>query len=365
MTHQTRHRMATGYVPLHDDRPYRRNDTLIPATWMEYGVGDGSPASTAGDMARYARLWLNGGRSDVGPVVSPATYRLMTSPAINMARGEDYEHDYGYGFGIISHQADGHHFIGHGGSTVGFRAIMMADQTDGLGVVILCSGFDVDTYGPARYALQFVAAMRDGQPPPEPPPVPDVTRVADTNRYAGDYVDQSTGATLSIRAEKGGLRLYAVGVNTQLEHIDGNAFCAPHDAFDPFPLRFRAAGDGADEPTVEIHHGPAVYVRRGSEPLAATEPHPEVWLTFPGHYRSHAPYVSNFRVILRRGCLRLVWPNGGEEPLTPHPSDAGPSPRFLVGPAGEPSAEWVRFHPVVAGRALRALWAGGGSFYRV
>ena len=365
-THRTRHRMATGYVPLHDDRPYRRNDTMIPATWMEYGVGDGSPASTAGDMARYARLWLNDGRGDAGPVVSPATYRLMTSPAISMSRGEDYEHDYGYGFGTISHRADGHHFIGHGGSTVGFRAIMMADQTDGLGVVILCSGFDVDTYGPARYALQFVAAARDGQPAPEEPEIPDVTRVADAGRYAGDYVDEATDAMVSLRAEDGGLRLHKAGRDIRLEHISGNAFCVPDDAFDPFPLRFRMAeGVGEHRPSVEIHHGPTVYVRRGSEPLAAMEPYPEEWAAFTGHYRSHAPYVSNFRVILRRGRLYLVWPNGGEEALTPHPSDAGPSPRFLVGPAGEPSAEWVRFHPVVAGRALRALWAGGGSFYRV
>ena len=364
MTHATRHRMATGYVPLHDDRPYRRNDTMIPAAWMEYAVGDGSPASTAGDMARYVRLWLNRGRGEAGPVVSPATFRLMTTPAINMARGDAYEHDYGYGFGVISHHADGHHFIGHGGSTVGFRAIMMADQTDGLGVVILCSGFDVDTYAPARYALQFAAAIRSGQPAPEPPEIPDATRVADPARYAGDYVDRTTGATLSVRAEAGGLRLNAGDVSARLEHIDGGAFCVPHDAFDPFPLRFRAVGDvRGDGPMVEIHHGPTVYVRRGGEPLAVTEPCPEEWAAFPGHYRSHAPYVSNFRVILRRGRLYLVWPNGGEEPLTP--SASGPSPRFLVGPAGEPSAEWVRFHPIVAGRALRAQWAGGGSFYRV
>ena len=366
MTHQTRHRMATGYVPLHDDRPHRKDDTLIPATWMEYAVGDGSPASTAGDMARYTRLWLNEGRSEVGPVVSPATYRLMTTPAINMSRGEDYEHDYGYGFGIISHQADGHHFVGHGGSTVGFRAIMMADQTDGLGVVILCSGFDVDTYEPARYALRVASAIRSRQPPPEPPAVPDVTRLADANRYTGDYVSQSTGATLSVRAEDGGLRLNAGDTSARLEHIDGGAFCVPNDAFDPFALRFRAAGGvGGDGPMVEIHHGSAVYVRRGNEPLATAEPYPEEWAAFTGHYRSHAPYVSNFRVVLRRGRLYLVWPNGGEQLLTPHPSDAGPSPRFLVGPAGEPSAEWVRFQSVVAGRALRALWAGGGSFYRV
>ena len=57
--HANRHRLATGYVPLHDDRPHRNGDTLIPATWMEYNAGDGSPAATIEDMASYARLWLN------------------------------------------------------------------------------------------------------------------------------------------------------------------------------------------------------------------------------------------------------------------------------------------------------------------
>ena len=383
ITHATRHRMATGYVPLHDDRPYRRNDTLLPASWMEYPVGDGSQASTAGDMARYARLFLTGGRGDVQAVISPALYELMTAPAIAMARGDAYQHDYGYGFGIISHQADGHHFIGHGGSTVGFRAIMLTDQTDGLGVVIMCNGSDVDTYAPARYALQVAAAVRDNQPLPEPPPIPDPAHVADSARYAGDYVHESTCAILSVRAEDGRLQLHgndAAGV--ALERISGHAFCAPHDAFDPFPLRFRPANsyrhsresgnpepnaNTADDesPMVEIHHGPAVYVRRGNTPLSVESPYPPEWAAFPGHYRSHAPYVSNFRVILRRGRLYLAWPNGGGEPLTPHPSDSGPSPRFLVGPPGEPSAEWLRFDPVVGNQALRIIWAGGGSFYRV
>ena len=367
ITHATRHRMATGYAPLHDDRPYRRNDTPVPATWMEYAVGDGSPAATAGDIARYMRLFLNGGRGEVAPVVSPAIYRMMTTPVITMSRGDAYEHDYGYGFGIISHWADGHHFIGHGGSTVGFRAIMLTDQTDELGVVMMCNGSDVDTYGPARYALQFAAAVGNGQPAPEPPPIPDATRVAEAGRYAGDYVHESTGAMLSIHADGDGLRWHGGdGASAALEHISGNAFCAPHDDFAPYPLRFRSRVDaGDDAPMVEVHHGPAVYVRQGDRPLAVGAPGPAEWAAFPGHYRSHAPYVSNFRVVLRRGRLYLAWPNGGEEALTPHPSDAGPSPRFLVGTPGEPTAEWLRFDTVVGRRALRILWAGGGSFYRV
>ena len=382
ITHATRHRMATGYVPLHDDRPCRQNDTLIPATWMEYPVGDGSQASTAADMARYARVWLNGGRGELGSVASPAMYSMMTTPAIAMSRGDTYQHDYGYGFGIISHQADGHHFIGHGGSTVGFRSIMLTDQTNGLGVVIMCNGSDVDTYAPARYALQVAAAIRDDQPPPEPPSIPDPTQVANGQLYAGTYVDERNGNSLSVRVKGDRLLVNRRGdKDIVLEHISGHTFCAPCDDFDPFPLRFRSVhsychsresgnpesdADTADKsPMIEIHHGPAVYVREGNAPLESEMPGSPEWAAFPGHYRSHAPYVSNFRIVLRRGRLYLAWPNGGEETLTPHPADAGLSPRFLVGPPGEPAAEWLRFDTVVGSRALRILWAGGGGFYRV
>ena len=164
ISHRAWHGMATGYVDLHDDRPRRRKDTLIPAHWSEYAVGDGSQVSTAGDMARYARLWLNQGRGAIGPVIAPAMYRLMTTPVIEMPGRWGNRHEYGYGFGVIIHRADGHDFIGHGGSTVGFRSIMITDQTDGLGVVILCNGAGGDLYAPARYALRVAAATPRRRP---------------------------------------------------------------------------------------------------------------------------------------------------------------------------------------------------------
>ena len=358
--------MATGYVDLHDDRPRRLGDPIIPAHWSEYAVGDGSQVSTAGDMARYARLWLNGGRGDMGPIISPALYHQMTTPVIAMPRGSEQE-DYGYGFGIISHRSDGHHFIGHGGSSVGFRAIMLTDQTDELGVVMLCNGSRVDLYPPARYALEVAAAARDGRPIPEPPPLLDPTRVADAHRYAGEFTDDASGVGLSITA-RGDQLVLRPGDRPAvvLEHIGGNTFCVPDDQFDPFPLRFRAPADAGDDvPVVEVRHGPAVYVREGRAPLGSSETYPPEWAAFTGHYRSYTPYMTSFHVILRRGRLYLAWPNGGEEPLTPRPGDSAPSPRFFVGPADEPSAEWIRFDTVVGDRALRACWAGGGVFYRV
>ena len=366
ISHRTWHGMATGYVDLHDDRPRRLNDPLIPAHWSEYAVGDGSQVSTAGDMARYARLWLNDGRGELGPIVSPALYHQMTTPTIAMPRG-DAEEDYRYGFGIISHRGGGHHFIGHGGGTVGFRSIMITDQTDGLGVVILCNGSSVDLYPAARYALQVTAAIRDGNPIPETPALSDPTRVESADRYAGQFIDEASGAALTVTARDGRLLLHRHDhPDITLEHIGGNTFCVPDDGFDPFPLRFRAPEDaGDDTPMVEVHHGPAVYVRDGAAPLAETAPCPPEWNAFAGHYRSHAPYLTSFRVILRRGRLYLAWPNGGEEPLTPRIGDPAASPRFDIGPVGEPTAEWIRFDTVVGSRALRARWAGGGSFYRV
>ncbi len=367
ISHRAWHGMATGYVDLHDDRPRRLNDTLIPAHWSEYAVGDGSQVSTAGDMARFARLFLNGGRGDAGPIVSPAMYGLMTTPVIEMPGRWGDQHEYGYGFGLIIHRADGHDFIGHGGSTVGFRSIMITDQTDGLGVVILCNGAGGDLYPAARYALQSAAAIRDGGPIPEAPTLPDPTRVESADRYAGRFVDQASSAALTLTARDGRLLLHhrdrpAIA----LEHIDGNTFCVPDDHFDPFPLRFRAPQDAQDAAAmVEVHHGPAVYVREGAAPPAASVSYSTEWDAFAGHYRSHAPYLTSFRIILRRGRLYIAWPNGGEEPLTPRAGDSNASPRFYLGPVGEPSAEWISFDTVVGNRALRALWAGGGAFYRV
>lgn len=367
ISHGAWHGMATGYVDLHDDRPRRQNDTLIPAHWSEYAVGDGSQVSTAGDMARFARLWLNGGRGDNGPIISPALYQQMTTPVIEMPGRWGEQHEYGYGFGVIIHRADGHDFIGHGGSTVGFRSIMITDQTDGLGVVILCNGSGGDLYAPARYALRLAAAIRHGGQFPEAPSLPDPIRVDNADRYAGQFVHEADGSILSVAARDGQLLLHRQDRPAiTLEHIAGNTFCVPDDEFDPFPLRFRTREDADDaDPVAEVHHGPALYVRDGAAPLATAVPHPAEWAAFPGHYRSHTPYMTSFRVILRRGRLYIAWPNGGEEPLTSRAGDSEASPRFYVGPVGEPSAEWIRFDTVVGGRALRACWAGGGAFYRV
>ncbi|HUP32615.1 MAG TPA: serine hydrolase domain-containing protein [Gaiellaceae bacterium] len=81
-----------------------------------------------------------------------------------------------------------------------------------------------------------------------------------------------------------------------------------------------------------------------------------------GHYRSHSPWTTNFRVVLRGDGPWLTFaaaPDGfdDEQPLVPEPDGS-----FRVGEdPGNP--ESLRFDTVVDGRALRA-WISGWPYYR-
>ena len=133
---ETRKRAAVGYRSFYDDRPEHRDHGLVPALWTEYGVGDGSPASTAEDMAIYLRMLMNRGSGPSGRVISEESFRLMTQRAIATQQwGGAY-----YGYGLTLADVDGHEYLGHGGVTPGFVAAMIADLDDGIGVVVLVNG---------------------------------------------------------------------------------------------------------------------------------------------------------------------------------------------------------------------------------
>ena len=81
-----------------------------------------------------------------------------------------------------------------------------------------------------------------------------------------------------------------------------------------------------------------------------------------GHYRSHNPWTTNFRIVLRGDQPWLIFagaPDGfdTEQPLIPGDGDC-----YWVGEdPGNPEA--ARFDTVVDGRALRA-WLSGWPYYR-
>jgi len=343
--HGLRRRLAVGYVPFYDDRPWRPAHGFAPATWLETNTGDGPISGTAADLATYLRMLLNGGAGPNGSILSPESFALLRAPHAEL------EPDVPYGYGIFEFEQDGRRLFGHGGDMVGYVASMLGDAEAGIGAVVLINGMS-DATPVAEFALRAVAAALAGAPLPElPPATPGIALAEFAGVYRGEH------AELTVASEHGRLYLTAGEERVSLEPMTvpaiPDAFIADHPDFALFPLRFGRDGTGS---VTELTHGGDWYAVDAYEGARTFETPPE-WDAYPGHYRSWNPWLSNFRVVIRKSDLLLIWPSGYEYPLTP--DDDG----FRSGddPA---SPEHIAFDTIVDGQALRARLAGGADYYR-
>ncbi|HET6204851.1 MAG TPA: serine hydrolase domain-containing protein [Planctomycetota bacterium] len=337
-THGTRARLAVGYTPLYDDRPPHPSHPLVEATWLEYGAGDGSIAATASDLAAYLRMLLRRGEGPKGRVLSEAGFELLLSRPVP-GEGPEY-----YAYGMNVSREKGRTEIAHGGGMIGYACGFVGDLDAGVGAVALVNG-PGEPGGISRFAMAAAAAAIAGSPLPPLPESRLNARVEKPADYAGRY-RTAEGKTLSIEAKGEELLLLAGSDRIPLELRGRDAFLANHPDFDLFLLRFVREGDRV----VEAVHGPDAYARDGTTPKPPPSA-PEEWRAYPGHYRCQSPWLSNLRVVLRKGRLLLALPQGAEVPLVPLEPGL-----FRVGE--EESAERLRFDSIVNGRALRANFSG-------
>ena len=331
-----RARMAVGYSPFYDDRPFPIGGLLAPATWLESDAADGSICSTAEDMCRYIRALLNRCEG----LLSPRSFDELIKPVITTDDGAHGEH---YGLGLVTQQIDGHLVISHSGGMVGYSADMLADLDAGLGVIILTNG-PAEPEKLSRQVLSLVrAALEENELPDFPPEIP--ARVEHANEYVGKYYCKDKSFSLTSKNER--LYLDFESATVLLEPLGPDKFFVPHPAFELYPLQIKRENDNI----IEAIHSEERYVRGGYQGETAYE-YPIEWNAYPGHYRSHNPWLSNFRVVLRKGALVFVYPFGEEEPL--HQIEPG---LFRIG--GDPrSPEFIRFDVIIEGKAMQAIFSG-------
>ena len=350
-THAMRPRAATGYRILYDDRPSHAGYPLVPAPWIEMNAGDCCIAATAEDLARFARLLLNRGQGPEGMLLSEAGYeRLIHEPMAT-------EYGFEYGYGIEVHRRDGFAHLGHGGGMPAYEAFMLVDVDHGLGVTLLSTTPSIHVRDLAWTVMTIWRRAHLGKSLEAVDlSLPDPTRVQNAADYAGTYYGDR--GTLTLAAEGEQLVLHPQqGGRVVLEQRGQDVFYAPHPDLARFLLRFGRAATGEEGPgeVVEACHGGDWYAgERYAGPR--TFEYPAAWDAYPGHYRSHIPWQTNFRVLLRKGGLWLVWPAGSEESLTPVGERV-----FRVG--DEASPERLRFGQMVDGRALCANLSGS-DYYR-
>jgi D-alanyl-D-alanine carboxypeptidase len=331
---ENRHLQATGYAPYFDDRPLPPGGKLAPATWFESNTADGAICSNTADMCRYLQMLLQRGRG----LLMPESFELLIEPLIATDDGTHGEH---YGLGLFTMQLDGHHVIGHSGGMVGFTADILADLDSELGVIVLANG-PADPQKISRYVLRlFNAALKREE-------LPDYSedKLDNADDYVGTY--RCGKKSFTLKADESRLYLDFESATVPLTSFIPDHFIVPHPAFEMFALRM----EREDEQVTGAGWGAERFVRDGFEKMTPPES-PAEWDAYPGHYRSHNPWYSNFRIVLYHGKLVYIDQMGDDEAL--HQLEPG---LFRIGDDLR-SPEFIRFDVVIHGKAMQAVLSGG------
>ena len=182
---------------------------------------------------------------------------------------------------------------------------------------------------------------------------------AEWGALAGVYTPDDGGSeSIEILVRENALTLRSDGRKIALRELEDDLLLAPDAAFDRFPFHVERPPNGLPE----LWHGGRRYVRAGSDPSPLAEPSADL-RSIAGHYRSHNPWTTNFRVVLRGDQPWLIFaapPDGfdAEQPLVPLPDGS-----FRIGQDPK-NPESLRFDTVLDGRALRG-WLSGWPYYRV
>lgn len=347
ITHDLRRRLAVGYEPFYDDRPRRVEHGQAPAAWLETNTADGCLSATASDLASYLRMLLNRGDAPVGRILSEESFALMTSAHTLMDDAAPY------GYGLMMSLPGEPPRLGHGGGMVGYISSMLSDPEAGIGVVVFTNAMCA-TDAIAEFALQTLVQARKGEPLPELPIAPEIDLAA----YAGLYEsDTETVEVVATPQGEQGLLLVRGEEQIPLEPAargwSKDQFVTDHPELGLFTWEFGRNDAGE---VVELSSGERWY--RGARYDGPTSfATPPIWQAYTGHYRSHNPWASNVRVLLRKGKLWLSYAGAAGEELAPHGTS------FVL--ADDPDGpERIEFDTIVDGSAWRLLRPGSETLYR-
>jgi CubicO group peptidase (beta-lactamase class C family) len=215
MVHDTRRRLPGGHVPFYDDRPWRREDGLVPAPWVESQEADGCLCCSAEDLA----IWL----------------RALWSGAVDTR-----------GYGLETYD-DG---FGHDGDMLGYVSYMWADTKAGLAAVAFANGFRG-----ARALGEGALAIARGEEPADPeratpaPLLDDGTCPPEWAAYVGRYRAHNPWLpTFAIAARAGALVMgtdwLAGSQRMTLAAIAPGDFRVGDREWSPERLRFASIVDG-------------------------------------------------------------------------------------------------------------------------
>lgn len=341
ISNDIRAKMAVGYEPLNEGKPFPNDGPLAEAQWLEVDVAAGSIASTPADMAKYMRMLLNRGALPKGRLLSEDAFASFIKPAINSPyRGEPAS----YGYGLWVSDIEAHTRLRHTGGMVAFSSSLDVDLTGGVGAFASVNA-NLRGYRPVavtKYAIElFNAALADKPLPAAPAPAPPPQEVKNAADYAGVYTSPD-GKKLEFSAEGDKLILTYNGRKIVLERLAGDRFIVKHPAFDLYVLGFARE----NRQVTQVFHGPDWYMGARYTGPRSFEARKD-WQGLVGHYYNDSPWYGDTRVVLRKGQLFI----DGVQSLVPRGDG-----KFGIGDPEAP--DWIGFESFVDGRAMVLNYSG-------
>jgi hypothetical protein len=301
VTHEMHPHLATGYVPLHDDRPFLPGDRLIPAPWFEFDDGSGNIAASARDLGKYARMLLGRGSFEGRQVIDEGAFEKVVRD-LGVAGDEGRPGRYGLGLNVEDN-GDGL-ILSHGGGMVGYSSHLIADLGHDLAVVVLTNA--PGESGVAELvARNVLAAIGTGAHDEQI--VADRRVIENPQHYVGSFSDGSR----SIRVEReatGQLKLESGELTGHLYETGCGWLACDHPELRNGQHRVRDL-EGVRCWTYGSH-----ILREGASTTTRAYPlhrsHPLV-----GNYRSYTPWFPSFRIVQRGSELISFASAGVESPM--------------------------------------------------
>jgi D-alanyl-D-alanine carboxypeptidase len=339
---QDRARYAAGYSPFYGDRAYPQGARLTTGPWVSMAEASGCVASTAKDMATYARYLIAAGTGHGAPLLSDAVATRFCTPVIDAPDWPGAQAKYANGLAVV--MVGERPLLHHTGGMLTFNSSIHVDSVGGVAAFASTNAGDLP-YRPRQltaYACERLRGARENVPAPKPRPVTPPYDPADDRR--GRYVTQA-GRYLEIRGVANGLYAYVGARTFALEAAAPDILIAKDPAASADALVFRRR-EGRVE---RLWWGEMEYVRDDVRfNVAFTAPTPPGLKALTGRYECDDPWRGGFTVLAQGERLFI----DGAMALTPLPDGS-----WRVGDK-DWSPERIRFDAEAAGRPQRAVLSG-------
>ena len=332
---------AQGYEPPFNDRANIRPGPRTQTPWVDVGAASGCVASTAGDMAIFARFLIDLAQGKGGPVLhddTAARFVAVSAPAPGWAEGA------AYGNGIARITEHDRHYWHHTGGMISFSSSIHVDTDAGVACFASSNvgGLNYRPRDVTFYACQLFRSARGGGDAPAPKPTR--ATIAQPEQYLGRYTAQS-GESFELSADGDQLKMRYQGRESPVQQGDDAFVCA-----DP---RFAVPGLVIDIETDHAVRAWADDVEFLRDPSTGyNSPAPAELRALAGRYDNDDRWLGPLTIVAREGKL---WAGGASLKKT----DAG----YWVFDGDDASPERMRFDAVINGKASR-FWYSGKPFLR-